>query len=163
MDKSEQHILVIEDNEMNRELLARRLEKEGYRVTRADDGYLGLGMLDVKQFDLVMLDLLMPKIDGFEVLQKMQASPEWKHIPVIVITSLTDPDTAADCIRQGASDFITKPFHSVLMLARVQSTLEKKHLRDREKDLLRQLKEQNEHLEKLAEHYKSKIPTTSSQ
>ena len=156
MDKGEQHILVIEDNEMNRELLTRRLEKEGYSVAKAEDGYIGLGMLDVKKFDLVMLDLLMPNIDGFEVLDKMQAHPQWKNIPVIVITSINDVDTAAECIKKGAADYLTKPFHSVILLARVESTLEKKYLRDREVELAKQLKEQNEHLEKLAEYYRNK-------
>lgn len=158
MNKNEQQILVIEDNEMNRELLARRLEKEGYRVTKADDGYLGLGMLDVKEFDLVMLDLLMPNIDGFEVLDKMQAHPRWKNIPVIVITSINDVDTAAECIKKGAADYLTKPFHSVILLARVESTLEKNYLRNRETELVKQLQEQNEHLEKLAEYYRNKHP-----
>ena len=158
MDKSEQHILVIEDNEMNRELLAKRLEKEGYQVAKAEDGYLGLGMLDVKEFDLVMLDLLMPNVDGFEVLDKMQAHQEWKNIPVIVITSVNDVDTAAECIKKGAADYLTKPFHSVILLARVESTLEKKYLRDREIELVKQLQEQNKHLEKLAEHYRNKNP-----
>lgn len=158
MDKSEQHILVIEDNEMNRELLAKRLEKEGYRVAKAEDGYLGLGMLDVKEFDLVMLDLLMPNINGFEVLDKMQAHSEWKNIPVIVITSINDVDTAAECIKKGAADYLTKPFHSVILLARVESILEKKYLRDREAKLVKQLQEQNKHLEKLAEYYRNKNP-----
>ncbi len=156
MDKSEQQILVIEDNEMNRKLLARRLEKEGYRVAKAEDGYLGLGMLEVKEFDLVMLDLLMPNVDGFEVLDKMQAHPEWKNIPVIVITSINDVDTAAECLKKGAADYLTKPFHSVILLARVASTLEKKYLRDREIELVQQLQEQNKHLEKLAEYYRNK-------
>ncbi|GMQ91858.1 MAG: hypothetical protein BMS9Abin11_1173 [Gammaproteobacteria bacterium] len=160
MDKNEQHILIIEDNEMNRELLGRRLEKEGYCVTKAEDGYMGLGMLDVKKFDLVMLDLLMPNIDGFEVLDKIQAHPEWKNIPVIVITSINDVDTAAECIKKGAADYLNKPFHSVILLARVESTLEKKYLRDREMELVKQLKEQNEHLEKLAEYYRNKSPTS---
>jgi PleD family two-component response regulator len=156
MDKSEQHILVIEDNEMNRELLVRRLEKEGYHITKAEDGYLGLGMLDVKKFDLVMLDLLMPNIDGFEVLDKMKAHPEWKNIPVIVVTSINDVDTAAECLKKGAADYLTKPLHSVILLARVESTLEKKYLRDREIELVQQLQEQNKHLEKLAEYYRNK-------
>lgn len=130
MDNSSINILVVDDNEFNREVLMKRLSGEGYRVTTADNGELALGMLEVRSFDLVMLDLLMPKIDGYEVLRRMKAHPEWRHIPVIVVTAVDNLDSAAQCIKMGAEDYLTKPFNSILLLARVSSSLERSKIHE---------------------------------
>lgn len=132
-------ILVVDDDETNRELLRRRLARQGFEVTTAMDGRDALARLNAKPFDLVLLDILMPQMDGHQALQQMKASPALRHIPVIMISALDDLQSLVRCIEDGADDYLTKPFDPVLLKARIGACLEKKRLRDQEQLHLKQL------------------------
>lgn len=130
---SKPELLVVDDNSVNRELLARRLELQGYRISRAENGRLALDMLHAQPFDLVLLDIMMPEIDGYEVLKIMKGDESLRHIPIIMISALGDLDSIVRCIEVGAEDYLPKPFNSTLLVARVEACLEKKRLRDQER------------------------------
>ena len=140
-------VLVVDDNEMNRDMLVRRLQPLGYEVTVARDGGEAMDMLLESPVDLVLLDIMMPIKDGFEVLQEMKAHNELSIIPVIMITALDDTSSAARCIQLGAEDYLTKPFDPILLKARVSSCLERKHLYDQERNYRGQIEEYNNELE----------------
>ncbi len=143
------HILVIDDNEANRDLLSRRLTREGHTVSAAEDGEKGLALLGTAEFDLILLDLMMPGISGYEVLRRLKDSGRWRHVPVIMISALDEIDSIVRCIELGAEDYLPKPFNPVLLRARINATLEKKQLRDREQAMLRDLQAEKEKTEKL--------------
>jgi len=125
-------ILVVDDNEENREMLGRRLAREGYEVRRASGGAEALESLQAASADLVLLDVMMPDINGYEVLKRLKADPRLKDIPVLMISSLEDTESVARCIELGAEDYLPKPFNPVILRARVGACLEKKRLRDQE-------------------------------
>jgi len=125
-------LLVVDDNESNRELLTRLLVRQGYKVLVAESGRRALELLWMHQFDLVLLDFMMPDLDGYAVLERMQADEQRRHIPVIMISGLDDLAVLVRCIERGADDYLTKPFDSVLLRARIGACLEKKRLRDQE-------------------------------
>jgi adenylate cyclase len=132
-------ILVVDDNASNRDVLARRLAREGHDVVPAENGAEALALCDAQDFDLILLDLIMPEIGGYEVLQRLKASERTRHIPVIVISALDELDSVIRCIEAGAEDYLPKPFDPVLLRARIDSSLERKWLRDREKQLFADL------------------------
>ncbi len=134
-------ILVIDDNDINRDLLSRYLEQQDHSVMVAENGYEALKMVKTNTFDLILLDIIMPKINGLQVLQKIKSNDTWRDIPVIMISSLGEMDSVIRCIEMGADDYLTKPFNSVLLKARINSSLKKKQLHDLEKDQRRILKE----------------------
>jgi phosphoserine phosphatase RsbU/P len=124
-------LLVVDDNEDNRYTLTMRLQLEGYEdITAADDGESALELLRTQDFDLVLLDVMMPKIDGYQVLQRLRAAGQLHDIPVIMISALNEIDSVVRCIELGAVDYLAKPFDPVLLRARVGASLEKKRLRD---------------------------------
>ena len=133
-------ILVVDDNQGNRELLCRRLQREGYTVSEAQGGQETLDTLAGAAFDLVLLDVMMPDIDGFEVLSRMKADPALSGVSVIMISAMDEVQGAVHCIELGAEDFITKPFDPVLLRARIGASLDKKRLRDDEKRSSQQLR-----------------------
>jgi phosphoserine phosphatase RsbU/P len=126
------HILVVDDNEMNRDMLARRLVRQGHTVERAVDGRHALDRLAAEPFDLVLLDIMMPEMNGYEVLEHLRADPDLRHIPVILISALDDVDSVIKGIEKGADDHLPKPFNAHILQARVGACLAKKRLRDRE-------------------------------
>jgi DNA-binding response OmpR family regulator len=130
-------VLVVDDNETNRDLLCRRLEREGLTPTPARDGREALGLLHRSGFDLVLLDIVMPGVDGYEVLHAIKATPALRDIPVVMISALDELQSVVRCIEMGAEDYLPKPFDPVLLRARVGACLEKKRLRDRELEYLR--------------------------
>jgi len=132
-------ILVVDDVEMNRDLLARRLRQQGHTVSLAENGRRALEKLRAEEFDLVLLDIMMPEVDGYQVLGEMMGDAVLKHVPVIMISALTEMDSVVRCIEIGATDYLPKPFNAVLLKARVVSTLEKKRLRDKERLYARSL------------------------
>lgn len=142
-------ILVVDDNASNRELLKRRLERQGHSVALAENGSRSLEMLREAPFDLLLLDLLMPDISGFDVLSILKSDPALRDIPVIVISALNEIDSIVRCIQAGADDYLAKPFDPVLLRARIGSSLEKKHLRDREREALDALRIEKERSEQL--------------
>ncbi|MDH5217981.1 MAG: response regulator [Gammaproteobacteria bacterium] len=126
------HIMVVEDNENNRDLLTRRLERQGHTVVTAENGLVALRKLGEHNVDIMLLDLMMPEMDGYQVLEHMKQDDELKNIPVVVITAINDMDTTVKCIELGAEDYLPKPFNPTLLKARINACLSKKWLRDRE-------------------------------
>jgi adenylate cyclase len=131
------HLLVVDDNRVNRLLLTRALEQQGHRVTPAENGRIALEVLRREPFDLVLLDMEMPEMDGFQVLERLVADPQLRDLPVIVTSSLEGIDNVARCIELGAEDYLTKPVNPVLLKARLRASLEKKRLRDQQQALVR--------------------------
>jgi adenylate cyclase len=129
-------ILVVDDNRVNRLLLGRGLEEQGHDVEFAEHGREALDLLGGGRFDLMLLDVMMPEVDGFEVLAELKGDPHLRDLPVIMTTSLDELDTVVRCIEMGAEDYLTKPVNPVLLKARVQSSLEKKRLRDEQRELI---------------------------
>ena len=142
-------ILVVDDNESNRDLLSRRLTREGHQVFTAKDGDSALRTVQQQPFDLVLLDLLMPGMSGYEVLCRLKSDPQHWEIPVIMISALDEIDSVARCIEVGADDYMPKPFNPVLLRARIDGCLEKKRLRDREKSIMQELRSEKEKSEAL--------------
>ena len=140
-------LLVVDDNEMNRDMLVRRLKPLGYQVDTACDGGQALEMLQKGTYDLVLLDIMMPVMDGFEVLQQMKLQQRLKSVPVIMITALDDTSSAARCIDMGAEDYLTKPFDPTLLKARISSCLERKRLHDQESLYRTKIEEYNNQLQ----------------
>jgi adenylate cyclase len=130
---------VADDNKVNRLLLCRSLELMGHEVASADNGCTALEMLRGERFDMLLLDLEMPEIDGFGLLEQRAADPALRQVTVIVTSSLEGAANVARCIKLGADDYLHKPVNPVLLKARVDSSLERKHLRDRERELVARL------------------------
>jgi adenylate cyclase len=131
------HILVVDDNKMNRLLLARGLEQQGHRVSFAENGRQALEMLRGGGFDLVLLDVLMPEMDGYQVLSELTGDTELKNVPVIMVSAVGELESVVKCIELGAEDYLPKPINPVLLKARIGSSLEKKRLRDQQRELIR--------------------------
>ncbi len=125
------HVLVADDNETNREILERFLTRQNHTVTFACNGREALEHMEQESFDLVLLDIIMPEVDGFQVLEDMHKSGRLRYIPVIVLTGLEDERDAVHCIEMGAEDFLSRPVNLDLLKARVDSCLEKKRLREK--------------------------------
>jgi sigma-B regulation protein RsbU (phosphoserine phosphatase) len=124
-------LLVVDDNEDNRYTLTRRLQREGYTdLTTAVDGQQALDLLGTRLFDLVLLDVMMPGLNGYEVLEQMRADKRLRHIPVIMVSALDEIESVIRCVELGAEDYLAKPFNPTLLRARVGASLEKKRLRD---------------------------------
>ncbi len=136
-------LLVVDDNEDNRYTLTRRLNREGYtNLTTANTGREALDLLNSKSFDLVLLDIMMPDLNGYEVLEQMTANTQLRDVPVIMISALSEIDSVIRCIELGAEDYLPKPFNPTLLRARVGACLEKKRLRDEIKASLARLEEE---------------------
>ena len=130
-------ILLAEDNDLNRHLLVRRLERLGHEVVAVTNGRDALEHLQAEAVDLVLLDLIMPEMNGYEALARMKADPTLREIPVLMVSALDELDSVVRCIEAGAEDYLSKPCDPVLLRARVAACLEKKRLRDRELEVLR--------------------------
>jgi CheY-like chemotaxis protein len=169
------HILVVDDNQVNRKLLERALIQEGHAVWTAENGRKALEMLlrgpdhnstahdnistietaveslvtgegnhsepdgQGQLFDVVLLDILMPEMDGYETLSQIKADPNLRHIPVIMITAVDEMDSVLRCIEMGATDYLPKPFNAALLHARITASLAGKRLRDLELEYLEQV------------------------
>ncbi len=139
-------VLVVDDDAANRDVLARRLTRLGYTVAEAENGRAALEVMGSEPVDLVLLDLNMPELDGYGVLERRQADPGLRDIPAIMISASADIDSVVRCIEMGAEDHLGKPFDPVLLEARVGACLEKKRLRDQERELLATVSRQAEAL-----------------
>lgn len=139
-------LLIVDDNEMNRDLLLRRLGSSGYQLAAAENGKEALEIMQQQSFDLVLLDIMMPVMDGYETLEVMQKDEVLQRIPVIMITALDDVDCAVRCIEMGAVDYVTKPFNPVLLKARVGASLERKRLSDQEQRHREEIEHNNKDL-----------------
>jgi len=142
-------ILVVDDNASNRDLLSRRLQRQGHTVLQAEDGTIALAMVEKEALDLVLLDLMMPGISGYDVLTSLKGNQRFRETPVIMISALSELDSVVRCIEAGADDYLAKPFDPTLLRARVGSSLEKKHLRDREREMVEALRVEKERSESL--------------
>jgi adenylate cyclase len=130
-------LLVADDNKVNRLLLTRSLELQGHRVSSAENGRIALEMLNKEPFDLMLLDMEMPEMDGFQVLEHLANDRKLRGLPVIVTSSLEGIDHVVRCIELGAEDYLPKPVNPVLLKARIDASLEKKRLRDQQTELVR--------------------------
>jgi adenylate cyclase len=142
-------VLVVDDNEMNRDLLSRRLQRQGFTIMMAEDGQQALDKMRSQSFDLVLLDVMMPQMNGYQVLEYLKADTNLRHIPVIMISALDDMDSVVRCIELGAEDYLFKPFNQTLLKARIGACLEKKRLRDQEQAFLKQIQIEQEKSEQL--------------
>lgn len=132
-------ILVVDDNADNRQLLARRLERDGHRVLTAEHGAQALEIAEQRSVDAVLLDIMMPVMDGYETLARFKADRELRHIPIIMLTSLDEQASLTACIEAGAEDHLPKPLDPVLLRARLSGCLEKKRGRDLERRYLERI------------------------
>lgn len=141
------NILIVDDNETNRDVLTRRLNRLGHQVSAAGNGQQTLEMLRAKPYDLVLLDVMMPAPNGYQVLKEIKSDENLRDIPVIMISALDDIRNIGRCIELGAEDYLPKPFDLQILKARVGACLEKKRLREQEVKYLRELRQLNEDLE----------------
>jgi DNA-binding response OmpR family regulator len=125
-------ILVVDDNRTGRETLCRYVTQLGHETTPAENGRAALALLQTAPFDLVLLDVVMPEMDGYAALQQIKADEHLRTIPVLMISGVDEADSVVRCIEQGAEDYLGKPFDPVLLRARINASLEKKRLRDAE-------------------------------
>ena len=125
-------ILVVDDHETIRDLLGRNLRLQGHRILMASNGRAALTLINQHPVDLVLLDMMMPELNGIEVLEQIKANPATADIPVLILSADSDIDQITSCIQLGAEDYLVKPFNSVFLKARVNSCLEKRRLRARE-------------------------------
>ena len=142
-------ILVVDDSPLNRDFLARRLEQQGYRVEQAAGGRAAVEAVRARAFDLVLLDIMMPEMDGYAVLEQFKADETLRFVPVIVTSALDEQESVARCIELGAEDYLPKPSHPTLFKARIGACLEKQRALERERLLLDQLQQSHQRLEAL--------------
>ncbi|PWU18563.1 MAG: serine/threonine protein phosphatase [Verrucomicrobia bacterium] len=141
------HVLVADHNEQNREMLIRRLRRQGMKVEIATDGVRTLELVRTQQIDVVLLDIMMPGLDGLSVLQQLKADPQTRHVPVIMVSELDELESVIRCIEAGAEDYLPKPFNPVLLRARITACLEKKLLREAEQRYLKTIEETQRRLD----------------
>jgi CheY-like chemotaxis protein/HAMP domain-containing protein len=130
-------LLIVDDNEINRDVLARQLGRQGHATAVAENGRRALEMVRERDYDLMLLDIMMPEMNGYEVLRRLKADAGTRDIPVVMISALDEVETVVRCIELGAEDYLPKPFDPVLLRARIGACLEKKRLRDAEVEYLR--------------------------
>ena len=132
IEPSGYNLLVVDDIEDNRDLLKRLVKRQGHDVEVAANGQRALEKLESGKIDLVLLDIMMPVMDGYEVLRRMKADTALRHTPIIVISAAQEEAALVKCIEMGAGDFLPKPFNHVILRARISACLAKKRLRDQE-------------------------------
>ena len=136
MAEDSARLLIVDDNKVNRLLLSRSVELLGHRIALAENGRIALDKLRKEPFDLLLLDIEMPELDGFAVLEQLKVDPKLRDVPVIVTSSVEGLDNIIRCIELGAEDYLPKPVNQVLLKARIGAGLEKKRLRDQQKALV---------------------------
>src|SRR6266446_6888286 len=155
-------ILIIDDDEATREMLARRLRRDGYTVATTANGLHGLTLARAEKFDLVLLDMVMPGLDGFQVLAKFKAEAALREVAVVMLSALDEENGIARCIEMGAEDYLAKPFNPVFLRARIGACLEKKRLQDKQRAtyeaLQRTQKSLTDELAKAAGYVRSLLP-----
>jgi len=149
MYQKTQTVLIVDDSEENRDLLSRQVKRFGYETEMAEDGEQALIKLRHGAYDLVLLDIMMPGLNGYQVLERIKLDPILKIIPVIMISAVDDLDGVVKCMELGADDYIFKPFKVILLKARVNASLERKRLRDLEAAYMDALKAEQEKSERL--------------
>ena len=143
-------ILIVDDDEFNRAVLAHGLAREGFpHVTEAANGRDALAILRTKPFDLILLDLMMPEMDGYQVLTALKADMALRDVPVVMISALDDVDSVVRCIELGAEDYLPKPFNPTLLRARISASLVRKESRDQEAAYLQMIEAEKKHSEEM--------------
>jgi sigma-B regulation protein RsbU (phosphoserine phosphatase) len=137
-------ILIIDDEPFNVDYLEQELEDLNYETVSAANGEEGLQQVAATQPDMILLDIMMPVMDGFEMLQKLKDEPDWRDIPVVIISAMNDMNSVVRGIQLGAEDYLPKPFDPVLLKARLDAGLMRKRLRDLEKDYLQNMEKELE-------------------
>jgi CheY-like chemotaxis protein len=132
-------ILIVDDERLNRMLLRRALEDQGHAVSEAENGRQALVTLAAEAFDVVLLDIVMPELDGYGTLEAIKADPALRHLPVIIISGVEEIASVVRCIEMGATDYLPKPFQPAILRARLESSLAAKRLRDLELEYLEQV------------------------
>ena len=154
------HILVADDVEMNRHLLARRVRKLGHEVLMAEDGLQALAMLRSHRVDVVLLDIMMPNMNGYQVLETMAADEQLRQVPVIMISAVDEKESIARCIELGAEDYLPKPFDPLILQARLGASLARKRLREQEQLYQKSLERELEIGREIQAHFlPDRIPT----
>ena len=148
LNRSKYKILIVDDNPTNQDLLARQVKAQGYHVAIAGNGRQAIRMIETGTYDAILLDILMPDINGYQVLKWIRAGA-WRHIPTIMISALDEIDSVVKCIEMGAADYLAKPFNPTLLQARLGACLEQKRLRDREASYIEQLALANKEIKTL--------------
>jgi len=132
-------ILVVDDERLNRMILRRALEDEGHTVSEAENGRQALVSLAGETFDVVLLDIVMPELDGYATLEAIKTDPALRHLPVIIISGVEEIASVVRCIEAGATDYLPKPFQPAILRARIEASLAGKRLRDLELEYLEQV------------------------
>jgi CheY-like chemotaxis protein len=118
-------VLVVDDNDMNRDVLSRRLQREGYVVSTVENGKRALEVLGLEKYDIVLLDIMMPDMDGFETLKRIRGNDKLKTLPVIMLTSLNEMDDVKKCVGLGANDYVLKPYNIEDLKSRIEKHMVK--------------------------------------
>jgi adenylate cyclase len=142
-------ILIVDDEPFNLDVLEQELEILGHASVRAANGEEALARLEAESFDLALLDVMMPRLNGYGVLERMKLRDAWRHIPVIMISALPDMSSVVRCIASGAEDYLPKPFEPVLLKARIGACLERKRLHDREIAHFKEIERERQRAEEL--------------
>jgi class 3 adenylate cyclase/CheY-like chemotaxis protein len=158
--KEQASVLVVDDDPVTRLMLTGSLERNGHKVTTAEDGAQALDLVRSEGFDVVLLDVMMPALDGYGVLERLKGDPELRHIPVVMVTSVDDVESAVRCIELGADDYLSKPIDPVLLTARVNAGLTKKRLHDVEMEHLAEVAQLNRQLEARVEEQMAELVRT---
>ena len=153
-------VLVVDDDPVNRSMLSRSLEEDGHRVTTSQDGTSALGLVGTESFDVILLDVLMPGLDGYEVLERLKADPKVRHIPVVMVTAVDDIESAVRCIELGADDYLSKPIDPVLLRARINAGLNKKRLHELQMKHVEEMDRLNHRLEARVEEQMAELVRT---
>jgi adenylate cyclase len=153
-------VLVVDDDPVTRLMLTGALERRGLRVTSAEDGAKAMDLVATGGFDVILCDVVMPEMDGYQVLEQLKADPALRHIPVVMVTSVDDVDSAVRCIELGADDYLSKPIDPVLLGARINAGLAKKRLHDLEMEHLAQVARLNRQLEARVEEQMAELVRT---
>jgi two-component system, cell cycle response regulator len=132
-------VLVVDDERMNRMIARRPIEADGHSVVEAENGLVALEVLRAQPIDVVLLDLVMPELDGYATLERIKADPALGHVPVIVVSAVDQLASVVRCIEMGATDYLTKPFEVAILRARLEASLAAKRLRDLELEYLEQV------------------------
>jgi two-component system cell cycle response regulator len=139
MSNDHASILIVDDDPINRTLLSHTLVRHGHSTRMVENGHQALEILAAEAFDVVLLDVVMPGIDGYEVLKSLKDNSKRRHIPVIMISALDEIDSVIRCIEMGAEDYLLKPFDPMLLRARINSGLARKRLHDLELEYFEQV------------------------
>jgi adenylate cyclase len=153
-------VLVVDDDPVTRLMLTGSLERHGHHVRAAEDGSMALALMRTESFDVVLLDVLMPQMDGYGVLEQLKGDPDLRHIPVVMVTSVDDIESAVRCIELGADDYLSNPIDPVLLTARVNAGLTKKRLHDLEMEHLEEVAQLNRQLEARVEEQMAELVRT---